>query len=91
MAPDAAAVLRKVSTFDAGMHALDDPTSAVLQHVSLRVPDGADKRLDDCPCGRGLDTREDVVDPKEFELGGGQYLSSGRHTYADIVRDVTGA
>jgi hypothetical protein len=76
------AALAAVAAIDAVMQALD---SHVLQHVSLRNPDGADSRLDTCPCQRGADT---VEAGELVELGGGQYLSSGRHTLADVVRDA---
>lgn len=76
--------LAAVASVDAVMHVLD---SHVVQHVSLRNPDGPDSRVDACPCHRGTDT----VSPGEIvELGEGQYLSSGRHTLADVVRDVVG-
>jgi len=80
-------VLRKIHEFDGGMAALDSPTSAALQHVKQRVADGPDVRLEDCPCGR-----DGVYGPDEeqVELGGGQYICSGRHTYGDLVRDVLG-
>jgi hypothetical protein len=81
----AEAVVAIVAASDAVMHALE---VQVLQHVSLRNPDGADSRLDSCPCHRGPDT---VEAGESVELGGGQYLSSGRHTLADVVRDAAGA
>lgn len=78
------AVLAAVAAIDAVMQALD---GHVLQHVSLRNPDGADSRLDACPCHRGAET---VAADEFVELGGGQYLSSGRHTLGDVVRDAVG-
>jgi hypothetical protein len=54
-----------------------------VEHVSLRDPAGPDKRLDTCPCSRGL-----AEGQAPAELGGGQYVSSPRHTLGDLVRDV---
>jgi hypothetical protein len=79
------AALAAVAAIDAVMQALD---SHVLQHVSLRNPDGADSRLDGCPCRRGSDTVASGELVELVELGGGQYLSSGRHTLGDVVRDA---
>ena len=63
-----------------------DSGPCVLEHVSMRDRKGADKRLDSCPCARALADDEDPG-----ELGGGQYVSSPRHTLADLVRDVVGS
>ena len=79
------AVVAAVAAIDAVMQSLD---AHIVQHVSLHNPDGADPRLDACPCHRGPDT---VAAGEIVELGEGQYLSSGRHTLADVVRDVVGA
>jgi hypothetical protein len=79
------AALAAVVATDVAMHALD---GHVLQHVSLRNPDGADTRLDSCPCLRGADT---VAAGELVELGDGQYLSSGRHSLGDVVRDALSA
>ena len=58
--------------------------ACAIQHVSTRVANGPDKRLDACPCDRQVDVG-DVIN-----LGGGQYVSSETHTLADLVRDVMG-
>lgn len=78
-------VLRLLAEHPHVMGTLDSGTCAI-EHVSLRDPDGPDKRLDSCPCGRVLAKGEAVP-----ELGGGQYVSSPRHTLADLVRDVVGS
>jgi hypothetical protein len=62
-----------------------DSGPCTLEHVSLRDKNGPDRRLDGCPCDRTLAGDEDGA-----ELGGGQYVSSPRHTLADLVRDVSG-
>lgn len=79
----AADVLAAIADHDAVMQYLDSG-ACVIQHVSLRDPGGPDKRLDSCPCDRVLEPGE----PGGQELGGGQYVSSPRHTLADVVRDV---
>jgi hypothetical protein len=80
--PDAAAVLAAIARHNAVMQLLDsDPCT--IEHVSLRDPNGPDRRIDLCPCGRG-------PDGVGAELGEGQYISSARHTLADVVRDVMG-
>jgi len=76
-------VLAVIAAHDAVMDYLDSGV-CVIQHVSLRNPDGPDRRLDSCPCDRVLEPGE----PGGQELGGGQYVSSPRHTLADVVRDV---
>lgn len=75
-------VLAAIAGHDAVMQYLDAGV-CVIEHVSLRNPDGRDRRLDSCPCERGPDP-----DAPGAELGGGQYVSSARHTLADVVRDV---
>lgn len=77
-------VLATIAGHDAVMQYLDSGV-CVIEHVSLRDPAGPDRRLDSCPCGRGPDP-----DAPGQELGGGQYVSSQRHTLADVVRDVVG-
>lgn len=78
-------VLAAIAGHDAVMQYLDSGV-CVIEHVSVRDPDGPDRRLDSCPCAR-------VLDPglAGQELGGGQYVSSARHTLADVVRDVVEA
>lgn len=78
-AEDALAAIRG---HDAVMQYLDSGV-CVIEHVSLRDPGGPDRRLDSCPCARTL-----APDRPGQELGGGQYVSSARHTLADVVRDV---
>lgn len=71
-----------------------DSGPCTLEHVSERVTDGADVRHDSCPCDRqsgSPDTRTDDPAEKLRELGGGQYVSSERHTIGDLVRDAAGA
>lgn len=80
--PNAMAVLEVIARHDAVMQLLGSEVCAI-EHVSVRNPDGPDDRLDTCPCARGRD-----VEP--IELGGGQYVSSARHTLADVVRDALG-
>lgn len=83
-AATASDVLAVVAVNDAVMQQLG---AVVLIHVSHRNPDGPDGRVDACPCSRGVDSiPADSADPAE--LGGGQYLSSGRHTLADVVREA---
>jgi hypothetical protein len=60
-----------------------DSGPCTLEHVSVRDPAGPDARVDSCPCGRVLASGEQPT-----ELGGGQYVSSPRHTLGDLVRDV---
>lgn len=74
-------VLGAIRLHDAIMQHLDG-YDCVIEHVSVRNPDGPDHRLDSCPCDRGLDGAAPA------ELGGGQYISSARHTLADLVRDI---
>jgi hypothetical protein len=78
---DAGAVLAAIAGHDAVMQYLDSGV-CVIEHVSVRDPAGPDRRLDSCPCARSLPAGEGS------ELGGGQYVSSARHTLADVVRDV---
>ncbi|HMV67848.1 MAG TPA: hypothetical protein PLY51_12840 [Microthrixaceae bacterium] len=87
--PSALEVLKKVASVGVAMNVLDDGAS-VLEHVSLRQLDGPDVRVDDCPCGRGVETLpvDESGQPVIAELGGGQYISSARHTLGDVVRDV---
>ena len=80
-AVDAAAVLALIARHDAVMQMLASEV-CVIEHVSQRDPKGADARLDACPCGR------EAVGGAE--LGEGQYVSSERHSIADVVRDVVG-
>lgn len=75
-------VLAAIAGHDAVMQYLDSGVCAI-EHVSERNPTGADRRLDGCPCDRVLAAGEQAV-----ELGGGQYVSSPRHTLADVVRDI---
>lgn len=82
MVASAEEVLAAIAGHDAVMQYLDSGV-CVIEHVSLRDPAGADRRLDSCPCDRGL-----APDVPGAELGGGQYVSSTRHTLADVVRDV---
>ena len=71
-----------------------DGGACAIQHVSKRVTDGPDERLDDCPCDRKIAPAEvlgDMSDAQRLrELGNGHYVSSPTHTLADLVRDVTG-
>jgi hypothetical protein len=57
-----------------------DSGVCAIEHVSQRDSKGADERLDSCPCDREADDGA--------ELGGGQYVSSERHTIGDLVRDA---
>lgn len=89
---DVEGVLKMVAGNAAAMSYLDSGP-CVLEHVSQRVTDGADVRLDTCPCDRASeppDPRTDDPAEKIRELGGGQYVSSQRHTIGDLVRDVLG-
>lgn len=85
-------VLALIAAHDHAMGVLGDPSAAVIQHVSQHTDDG-EVRLDACPCSRGVDglPTDELGRPVLEQLGGGQYLSSVRHTLADLVRDVTGA
>jgi hypothetical protein len=79
-----------------------DGSACAIQHVSLRVADGPDTRLDSCPCARAFTAEElaahasapanspEEAAAKLLQLGGGQYVSSPTHTLGDLVRDVTG-
>jgi hypothetical protein len=79
-----------------------DSGACAIQHVSLRVADGADERLDSCPCDRRFTADElaahaaapagspEEAAAKLLQLGGGQYVSSPTHTLGDLVRDVVG-
>lgn len=71
-----------------------DGGACAIQHVSRRVVDGPDERLDTCPCDRKLNPAAVLSDTTEAqrlrELGNGQYVSSPTHTLGDLVRDVTG-
>jgi hypothetical protein len=84
-------VLRLIAVNPAAMGYLDD-ASCVLEHVSKRTGDGADDaRLDTCPCHRQADLNADNPDERPRELGEGHYVSSPRHTIADLVRDAVAA
>lgn len=87
--PSALEVLAKIASVGAVHNVLDDG-SCVIEHVSLRQLDGPDVRVDDCPCARGVETLpvDESGQPVIAELGGGQYISSARHTLGDVVRDV---
>lgn len=68
-----------------------DAGPCVVQHVSRRVVDGPDERLDGCPCARNVHQLDDADSTARLrELGGGQYVSSPNHTLGDLVRDVIG-
>ena len=82
--PTAGEVLAVIAAHDAVMQQLGE---SVVQHVSRRDPDGPDVRLDTCPCSLGPDSFDPAADGPA-ELGGGQYLSSRRHTLADVVREA---
>jgi hypothetical protein len=86
-----AAVAGYLASLPYVMGMLSDPSIALL-HVSLQNPDGPDTRLDACPCPRGPETLEVDAEgrPVYVQLGGGQYISSGMHTLADLVRDIAG-
>lgn len=89
---DTESVLNVIADNAAAMGYLDSGPCTV-EHVSQRVSDGPDVRLDTCPCARTVDApdaRTDDPAEKLRELGGGQYVSSERHTIADLVRDVLG-
>ncbi len=84
-------VLRLIAEHPHVMGTLDSGTCAI-EHVSERNADGADKRLDACPCDRKF-AKGDLAamgeaERKLLELGEGQYISSPRHTLGDLVRDV---
>lgn len=81
----ASAVLAAIAAHDSVMQYLDSGV-CVIEHVSVRDPAGPDRRLDSCPCARVLAPGEAAQ-----ELGGGQYVSSARHTLADVVRDAVEA
>jgi hypothetical protein len=91
---DTAAVLKMVVDNAAAMSYLDSGP-CTLEHVSQRVTDGPDVRLDTCPCDRAAleapDPNEQDPAVKIRSLGGGQYVSSDRHTIGDLVRDVLNA
>lgn len=83
-------VLKAIEANAAAMSYLDSGP-CTIEHVSQRVTDGPDVRLDTCPCGRTVDAPDPRTDdPAERlrELGGGQYVSSARHTIGDLVRDA---
>jgi len=84
-------VLAAVAGYGHGMVALGDPSAGVIEHVTKHTPDG-DVRLDSCPCPRGEETLpvDENGRPVVPSLGGGTFVSSGRHTFADLVRDVVG-
>jgi hypothetical protein len=87
---DTTAVLQVIAGNVAAMGYLDSGP-CTIEHVSQRAKDGPDARLDDCPCGRDADPpdpRTDDPAEKLRELGGGQYVSSQRHTVGDLVRDA---
>ncbi len=87
------ALLDVLASHSPAMQVLDSGACTV-EHVSRRNPDGPDERLDNCPCGRSWAPGEVDALPEEarrlLELGGGQYVSSPRHTLADLVRDLVG-
>lgn len=85
-------VLARIAAYGHGMGALDDPAAGVLLHVSKHTDDG-DVRLDACPCARGEETlpKDEIGRPVVPVLGDGQFVSSGRHTLGDLVRDVVGS
>ncbi len=91
-APTPLEVLAKIASVGAVHNVLDDGC-CVVEHVSLRQLDGPDTRVDDCPCPRGVETLEvdESGQPVIVDLGGGQYISSARHTLGDVVRDVLDA
>lgn len=85
-------ILQLLADNPAAMDLLDSG-ACVIEHVSKRVKDGPDVRLDTCPCDRSIDPpdpRDDDPAEKVRELGGGQYVSSQRHTIGDLVRDALG-
>jgi hypothetical protein len=89
---DAKDILQLVAGNAAAMSYLDSGP-CVLEHVSQRAADGPDVRLDACPCERTAeppDPRTDDPAEKVRELGGGQYVSSERHTIGDLVRNALG-
>lgn len=92
MMPDPLEVLRLVAGHDAAMQVLADPSACVLQHVTLRADDGGEVRLDSCPCPLGVESlpKDDLGQPILERLGDGHYLSSRRHTLADVVRAAVG-
>lgn len=69
-----------------------DSGPCTVEHVSQRDPSGPDARVDSCPCDRAwADGEVEALDEparKLLELGGGQYVSSPRHTLGDLVRDA---
>lgn len=86
---DAAQVLAYLAKTDAAMHALEN---CPIDHISRRTPDGP-VRVDDCPCPRTGPVPPDVLDEmspaqRAREVGAGRYVSSDRHTLADLVRDT---
>jgi len=82
-------VLAAIGAHGAAMSVLDSPSAAVILHVTQHTADG-EVRLDPCPCARGLEGLpvDDLGRPVLEQLGEGQYVSSIRHTLADLVRDV---
>jgi hypothetical protein len=82
-------VLQFIGDHAPAMQAMDSPSVSVLQHVSQHTADG-EIRLDRCPCPRGVDglPTDEIGRPVIDQLGDGQYVSSVRHTLADLVRDV---
>lgn len=84
-------VLRVIAENPHVMGTLDGGACAI-QHVSKRVVDGPDERLDTCPCDRTLPPATVLSDTSDAaklrELGNGQYVSSPTHTIGDLVRDV---
>lgn len=84
-------VLAVIAAHGPIMSVMGSPSTAVIQHVTKHTADG-DVRLDSCPCPRGLETLpvDELGRAVLEQLGEGQYLSSARHTVADLVRDVTG-
>ena len=85
-------VLAAIAAHGPVMGLMDSPSVAVIQHVSQHTDQG-DVRLDSCPCARGVEglPTDDIGRPVLEQLGEGQYLSSARHTLADLVRDVISA
>jgi hypothetical protein len=77
---DPLTVLKLLADSPVVMGFLDSGPCRVL-HVAVRNPEGPDARLDPCPCARST---------VGADLGEGQYLASGDHSLADVVRDVIG-
>lgn len=82
-------VLEHLANSTAAMAALE---TCPVEHVSRRTVDGVGERLDDCPCARNIRPPKVLSDMSPAqrlrELGDGRYVSSPRHTLADLVRDA---